>query len=163
MDRISKDFFDSYQGRVFSSTSRLALGPILPPLQWVQGFSPSRSVKVTTHLHVVPRLCLSWHGQGPFYFVYLFLLTTAHCGWCVFDTSSTLANSAICPQTGLVMLPINSSYFPLPIKYKHISHITYINPLVLNDVAFLHCNCGFLLLLFFFSICMKESGCHNLK
>jgi hypothetical protein len=53
--------FDSRQGTIFifSTASKQTLGPIQSHIQWVrwahpQGYS-GRSVKLTTHLHLVPR------------------------------------------------------------------------------------------------------------
>jgi hypothetical protein len=49
--------FDSRQGLgifLFTTVSRKALGPTQPPIQWVPG-ALSRGVKLTTHLHLVPR------------------------------------------------------------------------------------------------------------
>jgi len=55
-DRDKRVFF-------FYKTSRLALGPAQPPIQCVPGFSirkkSSRGVKLSTHLHLVPRLRMS--------------------------------------------------------------------------------------------------------
>jgi hypothetical protein len=50
--------FDSLQGQKmfpFSITSKLALGPTQPPIQWVPGVKrPGR--ELTIHFHLVPRL-----------------------------------------------------------------------------------------------------------
>jgi hypothetical protein len=61
--RYSMDdpWFESRLG-LFSETSRPALGPDTPPTQWVLGLFPggksSRGSKLTTHLHLVPRLSM---------------------------------------------------------------------------------------------------------
>jgi hypothetical protein len=54
--------FESWQGLgifLFSTVSRLAMGPIQPPIQWVPetlSLGVKRSgCKVTTHLHLMPR------------------------------------------------------------------------------------------------------------
>ena len=50
---------ESRWGRDFSHTSRLALGPTQPPIQWVPVLSrgqSGRGVALNTHPHLVPRL-----------------------------------------------------------------------------------------------------------
>jgi hypothetical protein len=49
--------FDSRRGLgilLFTTASKTALGPTQPPIQWVPG-ARSLAVKLTTHLHLVPR------------------------------------------------------------------------------------------------------------
>ena len=73
----------------FFKTSRPALQPIRPPIQWVPefflGVKVTTSMKLTTHLHLVARLKMSgsvlhlydrpsWHGQEN-----LYLLQTENC------------------------------------------------------------------------------------
>jgi len=38
---------------IFAATSRPALGPVQPPIRWVQNLF-CRGVKLTAHLHLVP-------------------------------------------------------------------------------------------------------------
>jgi hypothetical protein len=59
--------FDSRQGLgifLFTTVSRTAPGPTQPPIQWVQGAVSlgvkRRGVKLTTHLHLVPRSNNAW-------------------------------------------------------------------------------------------------------
>jgi hypothetical protein len=55
--------FNSWQRQeifLFPTTSRLALGPVQPPMLWILQMFPwvksGRGVKLTTHLHLVLRL-----------------------------------------------------------------------------------------------------------
>jgi len=41
---------------LFTTVSRLALGPTQPPIHWVLGGPYSRGMKLTTYLHLVLRL-----------------------------------------------------------------------------------------------------------
>jgi hypothetical protein len=59
--------FDSRQGLrifLFTTASRTALAPTQPPIQWVLGAlslgESGRGVKLTTHLHLVPRSKNAW-------------------------------------------------------------------------------------------------------
>jgi hypothetical protein len=49
---------------LFTTTSRMALGPTQPPIQWVPGAvslgESGRDVKLTTHLHLVQRSKNEW-------------------------------------------------------------------------------------------------------
>jgi hypothetical protein len=56
-DRGSRDRFPAGAGNF--SASRTALGPTQPPIRWVPG-ALSLEVKLTTHLHLVPRSKNAW-------------------------------------------------------------------------------------------------------
>jgi hypothetical protein len=72
-----KTGFDPWQGQsiLLGCTSRLAVGPTQPPIQWILGvLSPgvkqSRGVTLTTHPHLVlrsrtSRSCTSFTPQAP--------------------------------------------------------------------------------------------------
>ena len=62
----SKRFF------LFSKTSRPALGPTQPSIHWVPSSLPGRSVTLTTHLHLVPRLRMN--GVIPLRRLYAFMV-----------------------------------------------------------------------------------------
>jgi hypothetical protein len=73
--RLADQGFESRRGLVIFlfTASRLALWPTQPPIQWVRGaFSwglSDRSVKLTTHLHLVPRSKNEWSytSSSPIY------------------------------------------------------------------------------------------------
>jgi hypothetical protein len=48
---------------LFTTASRTALGPTKPPVQWVKR-ALSLGVKLTTHLHLVPRSKLYFHSPN---------------------------------------------------------------------------------------------------
>jgi hypothetical protein len=54
--------FDSRRGLgiFFTTAYRTALGPTEPLIQWVLGALSGRSMKLTTHLHLVPRSKNEW-------------------------------------------------------------------------------------------------------
>jgi hypothetical protein len=59
--------FDSWWGLgifLFTTMSRMALGPTQPPIQWYKGLFPwgksDWGVKLTTHLHIVLRSKNEW-------------------------------------------------------------------------------------------------------
>jgi len=83
-DRDKRDFL--------LQTSRLALGPAQPPIQYVPqlaiGGKSSRSVKLSTHLHLVPRLRMveqhlfssyvpSWRGHEKLCFTFSLITSDA--------------------------------------------------------------------------------------
>jgi len=53
---------------LFTTASSTALGPTLPPIQWVPGVLSlgvkRRGVKLTTHLHLVPMSKNAWNSTS---------------------------------------------------------------------------------------------------
>jgi hypothetical protein len=45
---------------LFTTVSRLALGPTQPPIQWIPGGQSGRDVNLTTHLHLVSKSKNAW-------------------------------------------------------------------------------------------------------
>jgi hypothetical protein len=87
---MSRPRFDSRQGQefiLFVIESRTALGPAKLPIQWVPGAlslgESSRGVKLTTHLHLVPRLRIR-EAIPPLPHVYMSWRQTLKC--CLYKT-----------------------------------------------------------------------------